>query len=488
MRLLSLLEKSKNFWFVVFTSIIYFMLRFPSMFEPYWYGDEGIYQSVGLGLRKGGMLYKDFFDNKPPLLYIFYAFFDSDQFMIRLLSLIFGLLSVIAFFYLSRLLFKKRLSYFISTLLFAIIFGLPIIEGNIANAENFMLLFNILAGILVFKSISENNFNKKLLVLFIAGFAVGISFLFKIVGLFDFSAFLLFLSFILFHKETKISIKKIAPIALYIIGFIIPIFITIIYFVSNNAFSYFLKATFLNNIDYVGLENDFILPQGLLILKTIILVTSIFILFLRRKNFDLVRAFIYLWLFFSVYSAFFSQRPYIHYLLLVLPAFSLLIGLALLKEKLLKLDIVVGVVIFLILITNFNYYKKTTSYYLNFISFMTYQKSVYDYENFFDRNTPRDYEVASFINNYGNEDSKIFVWGNNAQIYKLTNKLSLGRYAVEYHIVGYEDGLDNTKENLIKKSPEYIIIMPNVSKYPFSLKNYKLRINLKGVSIYEKNS
>ena len=102
MKILEKLQKNKNFWFVVFTSLIFFILRFPSLFEPIWYGDEGIYQVIGTALRQGKLLYKDIFDNKPPLLYWLYAIFNSDQFLLRFMSIIFGILTIIFFFLLSK--------------------------------------------------------------------------------------------------------------------------------------------------------------------------------------------------------------------------------------------------------------------------------------------------------------------------------------------------------------------------------------------------
>src|SRR3989338_9380197 len=131
---------------------IFSILRFPSLFEPYWYGDEGIYQAIGIAINNGQPLYKDIWDNKPPLLYLIYSFLNSDQFATKSASLISGLLSVLLFFFLAKKLFDSKSGakvYLLTTTIFALIFGLPIIEGNIANAENFMLLPIILAAILI---------------------------------------------------------------------------------------------------------------------------------------------------------------------------------------------------------------------------------------------------------------------------------------------------------------------------------------------------
>src|SRR5258708_1708183 len=92
------LEKNKQFWFLLIISVIFFFLRLPSLLEPYWYGDEGIYETIGLALSKGRFLYTQIWDNKPPLLYLTYGMFHGDQFSVRLLSLLVGIASTIMFF------------------------------------------------------------------------------------------------------------------------------------------------------------------------------------------------------------------------------------------------------------------------------------------------------------------------------------------------------------------------------------------------------
>ena len=59
------------------TFALTFVLRYPSFFEPRWYGDEGIFASVAASLRHGHMLYSGAWDNKPPLIYFTYAGIQS---------------------------------------------------------------------------------------------------------------------------------------------------------------------------------------------------------------------------------------------------------------------------------------------------------------------------------------------------------------------------------------------------------------------------
>jgi Dolichyl-phosphate-mannose-protein mannosyltransferase len=492
MRLLQRLEKERSFWFLLFSSFFFFLLRLPSLFEPYWYGDEGIYQVLGMAMNRGRLLYRDIWDNKPPLLYFVYSLFNSDQFYVRLLSLITGVLSLLAFYYLSKKLFKKAHIVYLVTAIYGLLLGLPVLEGNIANAENFMLLPTILAAILIFKFAESKIQNTKYKIQFIAGFLLSVAFLFKIVAVFDFAAFFVFivlsdetfyLKKLLNLKSLLSEIKKVLPFTL---SFITPIFLTAIFFLLNGSISYFLKATFFANVGYVGYGNKLIIPQGFLILKLALLGLFCLYLYAKRKSMDKTSLFIWGWFAFSLFNAFFSQRPYTHYLLNLLPAFVLLLGLIFYDRKLRLFSFLVAVISLFLVLKNFWIYSKTFSYYGNFVSFVAGTKSVSDYQGFFDKGTPVTYEVATYINANSTKQDSIFLWGNNAMLYKLTDKLPPGKYAVAYHITSYSDGVPNTKSAIALKKPKFIVIMPNVGPIPFSLVNYKEKIAIDNVLIYER--
>lgn len=471
-------------WFFIITLFLFFLLRLPSLFEPHWYGDEGIYQAIGMAINNGSLLYKDIWDNKPPLLYLVYALFHSDQFMTRLASLIFGLLSVLIFFFLSKKLFSnlsgsKKIHY-LTTSVFALLFALPILEGNTANAENFMLLFILTAALLLISNIK----------LLVVGFLLGIAFLFKVVAVFDLSAFLIFLFFLEFptnrkFQDKKYIILKLKQLSPFLIGFSVPIVVTALFFLLNNAFVEFAKAIFFSNIGYVGYGNKFLIPHGLLLLKIVLLSIYILYIFKLRKKLSLTTIFITIWFAFSVFNAFFAERPYTHYLLTLLPSFVLMIGLTLWDKKYRKIKFICLFLVLVLILKNFNFYGKTTTYYQNFASFILGQKSVSSYRAYFDRRTTTDYEIAMFIRSKIKKNDSIFVWGNNAQLYKMAESIPLTKYIVAYHVTGYKDGLANTREALERTKPKFIIIMPGQTPIPFMLTHYSERLNINDVAIYE---
>ena len=163
-----------------------FVLRIPSFFEPYSYGDEMIYLTLGEAVRQGVPLYKGIYDNKPPLLYLI-AFISGNLFWFKAILALWHLITVFIFFKLTEFLFLgKKNSQLIATTIFALFTTLPLLEGNIVNAELFMILPTIAAFyILLTKTPSSKN-------LVFSGVLFSIATLFKIPAAFDLAAIVFF--------------------------------------------------------------------------------------------------------------------------------------------------------------------------------------------------------------------------------------------------------------------------------------------------------
>lgn len=484
MKILRRLEGNKQFWFVIFASFLFFLLRLPSLFEPLWYGDEGIYQVIGASLNNGKLLYAEIFDNKPPLLYWLYSALQSDQFTIRLSSLIFGVFSVAAFFLLSRRLFKSEKNNnipSITTFVFALLFGLPTLEGNIANAENFMLLPILVAALLILNYKSQSLISH--LWSLISGLLLGMAFLFKIVAIFDFAAFFIFYFIINYN-----SLKKHIIFPPIVIGFLLPTVAVSLFFILNNTFIDFIKAAFVTNISYVSYGNKIGSIPLLLFIKPVLLGVFTFYLFTKRKELSSTTLFILLWLAFSLFNATFSQRPYTHYLLVLIPSFSLMLGLILFDKKNHKILVIFFIIALLAIAKVFGIpkFNKSINYYQNFISYISGEKTMVRYQEFFDKNTPFDYEIARFIKPKIKKGDTIFVWGNNAQVYQLVGVVAPTKYIVAYHTLNYKDGITNTKTAIEKTKPKFIVVMSNEKTIPFPLISYSKKININKAAIYER--
>lgn len=500
MNLIHKLEKSKAFWSLIWLSLLFFFLRLPSLIEPNWYSDEGIYQVIGRSLAHGQLLYTEIWDNKPPLLYLIYALFNGDQFLIRVASLLFGLMTVWVFFFLSNAIFKRIKLSVITTSVFLILFAIPLTEGNIANAENFMLLPIVAAALIFYKTIHHNDhklpgINKKL---FLIGFFLGIAFLFKIVAIFDLAAFLFIIALLNFPFEKrgkwKIDHEKLKLMLGYCgflsFGFFLPLGVTIIYFAFNQTLGDFLYAVFSRNIAYASYFNTFIIPQGFLLIKIFFLVLFLSFLVIRRSAFSPTSLFILIWLAFSLFNALFTQRPYTHYVLVLLPSFCLLIGLLFVEhnKKIRNLLMFLLAAIFVIIGWNFQSMNlpKTLLYYPNAFLFVTGNKDVLSYQTFFDRETPRDYELAAFIKMKNKPGDPIFIWGDSAQIYMLSETKPITKYTVAYHTKQNKNGIHITQEALDTIRPNYVIVLTEAPPFPFRLNGYINIFSLEKAIIYEK--
>lgn len=470
----------KGIWWLFAICLVFVILRLPSLIEPYWYGDEGIYQVVGHAINSGEILYKDIWDNKPPLLYLIYALVDGDLFGVKTISLFFGLGSVISFYFLSVKFFKTNISSILATAVFAILFGAPVIEGNIANAENFMLLPIIISAYLLL-SYSQSKNNKNLV---IAGFLLSAALILKIVAVFDFVAFAVFIFVLEFENKRK----AVRDLLYFAFPFFSLLFVAACYFLVVGAFSDFISAVFLQNVSYVGEQYGSSMPTLTLAVKAVLTIVVIgALIVVRRKNrISIPSFFLYIWCCMGIYSAFFSDRPYIHYLLVMLPTFSLLIGHLWQSKKTRIVDsLLIGFIIF-VAYFHFQIYRKNIAYYVNYIRFLANQEQTRDYLSFFDASTPRNYDVATFIKENVKDDEKVFLWSDSPQIYALSKKLPIGKYIVAYHITFYKNADVITKKQIDNAKPKYVIQTVEDPLISELLTSYQLRYIMQGVKIYER--
>ncbi len=126
---------------VAAVSLIPALLALPFLGEPL-FGDEAVYSAIGRGLLDGQLPYRDLFDNKPPLLYGWFALsfllFGDEPWAPRLLAAIALSGSSALVHAQARLLFSRRAAYGAS-LAFAAASALAVLTAN-ASSEIFMLL------------------------------------------------------------------------------------------------------------------------------------------------------------------------------------------------------------------------------------------------------------------------------------------------------------------------------------------------------------
>ncbi|TAL38889.1 MAG: hypothetical protein EPN89_20450, partial [Methylovulum sp.] len=224
--------------------LLTFILRFPSLFEPFWYGDEGIFAAVARNLNLGGTLYATAWDNKPPMIYLTYAaifkFFGVSMFWLHLTAAVTILATAVMIYEIAQgLLGEKRA--LIATAVFGILTSLRLIEGNLALTEIFMIL-PISAAILI---AVKRKFD--FISLFAAGFLFAIASLYKQVGAFEAAALGIFL--FLYIKNFKDFILRGIILS---IGFAVLYAPTVLYFYSKHLLSDYIFAAYTYYRIYLG--------------------------------------------------------------------------------------------------------------------------------------------------------------------------------------------------------------------------------------------
>lgn len=450
--------------FVILLLLAVFILRLPSLFEPYWYGDENIYLVIGTAIRKNYLLYRDIFDNKPPLIYVLGALVNGRIFWLRFLLLISIFFSAHYFYKLSLLLFKtEKMKARISTVLFVLLTTLRALEGNIANAELFILLPSILGLYLFFKN------KEKAFCCLLAGFLFSIGFLFKVPAVFDFLTLLVFL--VLFSEKKIFNFSK---NDLYLIsGYLFPIALTGLFFLAKDSFKDFFSASFLQMFGYLGSWKTGThslsftnLIKSELILKTLFIFIIVVLLWLKRNSVDKLLSFLAIWFVFSLFAATLSGRPYPHYLIQIVPSFCLLIAWAvgLKPKKLLLIPFgAIGLLVFSLVYYRFWWYPSFP-YYQNFLSFALGSKDKTQYFEFFDPKLPVIYQTAEFIAANSTPDDKIFVWANEPALYLLSQRLPSTAYLVAYHIKDL--GLKpKVAEEVQKGNSQIVVVDKNMERF-----------------------
>ena len=428
--------KKYRWWLTL--GLILLILRLPSYFEPYWYGDEGIYLTIGVGIRKGLLLYQQIHDNKPPTLY-YLAALGKTVGGLRLLLTMLMIPTVYLFYRLSRKVLKKKLAQ-IATVCFLILSSIPLVEGNIANAEIFMLLPTVGA---VYLLVGNRG-------VWLPGLLLGLALTIKVPVAIEWGYFLIYLWVI-----KNLKIKK---LLLFGLGFALPMAIWGIYFYFRGAGREFLESALWQNFAYIsswrtGSHSGSATAGGLINRGLVLLVYWLLIWqWGQKKRLKKAEILVLGWLGASLFGVLLSERPYPHYLIQIIPPLCLIVGAS--WERKLGWWIV-GAVAGIILGYRF-YFYPTISYYANFISWAARIKTTEEYRSYFGQELKAIYKISQIVEEESDPNEKIFIWGDWPEIYALSQRLPASRYTVAYHIVdfnGYAQVIDQ-----LKKYPAKLII------------------------------
>ena len=445
------------FWY---SWLLFLLLRLPSLFEPYWYGDEGVYLSLGQGINHGLTLYSQIHDNKPPLLYYLASLSSSmpagwQVFGFRLLLFLWMIPTIYIFYLLSQKFLSKSLSR-VSVLVFIIFSSIPLIEGNIANAEIFMLLPTLAAFYLFYRP----SFTSKHL--FYSGLLLGIAFTFKVPVAVEFLFLFLWYLFVSKHY------RHIKNILLFCCSFSLPILFFYLYFVIQKAGSQFLFAALLQNFGYLGSwatgSHSASSSSGGIVWRLVLMFLFWVLSFVsfKKKLLDKKLFFLSAWFVATLFGVLLSSRPYPHYLIQLLPP---LLFLLFSIRRNFYLSFFVLILLGVSIIKYKFYFYRTIPYYLNFVKYVFKIESLSKYRQYFGANINDIYQLSNVIKSKTAPGSFIFIWGDEPYLYPLASRLPSSKYVVAYHVLDFND-YDLVMQQLSAKFPQAIIYNSSMNR-PF---------------------
>jgi len=394
-------------------------LRYPSLFEPRWYGDEGVFAAIGQSIRHGEVLYSQAWDNKPPLIFFSYALvqgaFGSGVFALHLVASVAALATLFTLMAAGRMLFGTTRSV-LAGVIFALLICTPVIEGNLALTEMFMILPVSLA-VLAFLFAERYEGGRRLIGYAVAGLLIGVAVNYKQVAVFDGAALVL--------MALLTGRGAVAPLVAMVVGFALPQAAFMALFVHEHAFSQYLYAVVGSLGPYsrqAPSESHLLKAAGYL--PALFLATSLVKRRLAGEHVPL-HEFPALWLCFAFAGATSSPYAFPHYLQQAAPAAALtLAGLDIPRRGLFITGAAKGIaalVIGVVIVSRFSVPFESTQlhpvwYYKTFVSYQSGSLSSDAYRFQFDGTVQAVDDIVGYVKE-DNAGDAVYVWGDIPWLY-----------------------------------------------------------------------
>ncbi len=449
---------SKEVLFLLLLSLIPILLYLPFIGAPF-ERDEGVYATVAQGLLDGKVPYRDLFDNKPPLVYgwyaISFALFGENVFAPRIVASVFLSITAVLLYQQARLAMPKGAAYS-AAILFAISTGLPWVALH-ANTEAYMLL-PLMGSLLAFTVGMKRGHSGWF---FAAGILAGLAMMTKQVAMWNLLA-LAMVALVWHHRAHGLGWRSVAPVFWLFAGTLISLAAVALPFALTGSLDDFLYATLSYNWVYVRLITwaDRLRYMGAIIYFLAVAAPFVagalagLIVMWRRRAQAMDYALI-LWAVASAIGVASGGRFFPHYFLQLMPSLAVLTGIMIYDRfanggnQMLSRPAWM-IALFLIVVS----VGTTTVVYLaprqaeqQIISTVFYQK---EWEN-------HSRELGAYIKARTAPDDLIFNYGRESQVYFYADRQPSVPYFYDW-VYQYEEGsLDKVIGDLEETKPVYII-------------------------------
>ena len=321
---------------IVASMILPLLLYLPFLTEPF-EKDEGFYAAVAQLILHGDLPYRDSFDNKPPVVFGWYAIsfllFGEHVWAPRLLVSMLLSVTTGLIYIQGRLLFSRREA-LIAAFAFATSIGVIRFHTN-ANTEYFMLL-PMVAGLLTF-TLGMRGGGRWWF--FLSGIMHGIAIMTKETSVFNFGFLMLWAIFPM-CRNRALDFKVLTSLSVMAAGCALAVFAIILPFVLLGAGNEFFDTAIVYTLQYVGDRSaaqritDMILTAVFPLAVACPWLILVFFATFRLSG-DRWHWLVFGWLLASEASILFVGRFYAHYYAILLPGMGLVapLGVRYLKSQ-----------------------------------------------------------------------------------------------------------------------------------------------------------
>lgn len=435
-------------------------LRLPSMFEPRWYRDEGIFAAIAQALREGQGLYGDAWDNKPPFIFLTYAAIQEtlggSVLMLHLVTTVVVLITQLLLFLLARQLLGLRRAT-VAAILFALVMGTPVIEGNLALTETYMILPTTLA-MLLYVSASRPASTRRLVA---CGAALGVAAGYKQVAVFDAAALAVVVALI--EPRTRRALAALAGGWLAVqVGIAAA-------FLAAGSFSDYWYAVAGSLGAYSDRAPAVHPAERALFLAPAAVVCAGLALRRQRGGVVTPRDLPLVWLAFAVAGATASGFTFPHYLQQAAPGAAITLASIELRAptpRRLAQVLAVGLVAAAVAVQFGTVLRdrdqvQVARYYRAFFAHPFERGENADYELRFDGGAVAVRDIATLLRQDA-ADGALFSWSEFPWLYTASGRTNPTRYSTTFLASLHDDAESEMLRDLAREPPAYIVISSNV--------------------------
>ena len=453
----NLCRKIKDNWIIILSVaisiIIYFIISELVSLNVMYGTDVNVWKYIANMIQEGRIIYRDLFDHKGPILYLFYYLFKNYSIISELIIFI---VNEIFIYKITKLVLSDKYTKLKSIIVTAIsMITLFIVLEDFPNTESYSIPFIL---------VSLYYFVKNLILKYDAKSFGIIGFCMSIVLFLRANIIVLWIIIYLYFvakMAVKRNIKELFRLIGYtILGMSVCIVPIVIYLIHNNILEEFIEYYLVFNLKYASFSNQNNIWEickyffsATLYIHPIIIFINIVLIFLKKNIKDrkllIINLIFYL---ISVYIVISPKREYLHYAIILMPCVIIPLSILIKDKYKYKLIITIGLELYLALIVigvgyyNIKYIKENLTKYLLKINIIT---------DWLEENTQKD--------------DNILVLGNENIIYNLSNRNYKGKFFYQLPVVYNSNDIANKFLQEIKEQmPEYII----VNKYKVNNDNY----------------